>query len=51
MYVIIGRPRLGWENCIEHEHDVKKVEPDLQWKIAAIDREKWRDICLAVCPQ
>lgn len=33
----LGRQRLRWDDFIEH--DMEKVEPDLQWRIAVIDRK------------
>ncbi|CAH1722426.1 unnamed protein product [Aphis gossypii] len=40
----LGRPRLRWEDRIKKE--VKAVEPNTQWREAAEDRERWRQICL-----
>lgn len=40
----LGRPRWWWEDRVKN--DVKAVEPNIQWKEVAEDRERWRQICL-----
>jgi len=39
----LGRPRLRWEDRIKE--DIKKVRPGFDWKVLALDRETWRQIC------
>jgi len=41
----LGRPRLRWEDCGKKE--VKKVDPRVNWRELAKDRERWRKICYA----
>jgi hypothetical protein len=40
----LGRSRLRWEDRIKN--DVKAVEPNIQWRKVAEDRERWRQMCL-----
>ncbi|KAF0753777.1 ribosome biogenesis protein TSR3 isoform X1 [Aphis craccivora] len=45
----LGRPRLRWEDCVKR--DVENIEPEIPWRVVAEDRDRWREICLAVWSQ
>jgi hypothetical protein len=42
----VGRPRLRWEDQVRK--DVQVTDPSADWKVLALDRVKWQDICLNV---
>lgn len=42
----IGRPRLRWED--QMVRDVKQIVPDEEWRVLAMQRERWRSVCLSV---
>ncbi|VVC32210.1 Hypothetical protein CINCED_3A014313 [Cinara cedri] len=45
----LGRPRLRWEDCVKR--DAESIEPEIPWRVAAENRDRWREICLAVWSQ
>lgn len=45
----LGRPRLQWKDCVKV--DVGSIKPEIPWKIAAKDRDGWREIRLEVWSQ
>ncbi|KAL4149355.1 hypothetical protein QTP88_003317 [Uroleucon formosanum] len=42
----LGRPRLLWEDCVKR--DAGSINPKIPWRVAAEDKDRWREICLTV---
>lgn len=41
----LGRLKLRWKDCAKK--DAKKIQPEIRWRDAAEDMEKWKVLCLA----
>ncbi|VVC38393.1 Endonuclease/exonuclease/phosphatase,Reverse transcriptase domain, partial [Cinara cedri] len=44
-----GRLRLRWEDCVKR--DAESIEPEIPWRVATENRDRWRKICLTVWSQ
>jgi len=38
----LTEPPLRWEGCVAK--DVRRIEAGIQWRVAAVDRDIWRNI-------
>lgn len=41
----LGRPKLRWEDYVK---DVKNIEPEINWREASEDRDRWQVLYLEV---